>query len=66
MRTAHLRRDEEAVSAVIGTVLLFAGVVSIIGVMMVSMIPVINDLEGAVEKNGMSGQFEKYSFESKN
>ncbi|MBT3771473.1 MAG: hypothetical protein HOE92_05635 [Euryarchaeota archaeon] len=64
MRTAHLRRDEEAVSAVIGTVLLFAGIVSIIGVMMVSMIPVINDLQGAVEKNGMSGQFEKYSFES--
>lgn len=62
--TGHIRRDEEAVSAVIGTVLLFAGVVSIIGVMMVTMIPVISDLEGAVEHGGMSGQFEKYSFET--
>ena len=49
-------RDEEAVSAAIGTVLLFAGVLSIIGVMMMTMIPVIEELEGAVERGNMVTQ----------
>jgi len=49
-------RDEEAVSAAIGTVLLFAGVLSIIGVMMMTMIPVIEELEGAVERGNMVAQ----------
>ena len=42
-------RDEEAVSAAIATVLLFAGVISIISGMMVTVIPVIDELHGAVE-----------------
>ena len=49
-------RAEEAVSAAIGTVLLFAGVLSIIGVMMMTMIPVIEELEGAVERGNMVAQ----------
>jgi len=49
-------KDEEAVSAAIGTVLLFAGVLSIIGVMMMTMIPVISELEGAVERGNMVAQ----------
>ena len=40
-----LQRDEEAVSAAVATVLLFGGVLSIIAMMMVSMIPVIEELE---------------------
>ncbi len=41
----NLQRDEEAVSAAVATVLLFGGVLSIIAMMMVSMIPVIEELE---------------------
>ena len=40
-----LHRNDEAVSAAIATVLLFGGVVSIISLMMVTMIPVIEELE---------------------
>ena len=40
-----LQRDEHAVSAAVATVLMFGGVLSIIAMMMVSMIPVIEELE---------------------
>ena len=51
-----IRRDEEAVSAAVATVLLFGGVLSIIGLMMVSMMPVIEEMEGSVERYDMSAQ----------
>lgn len=56
MRTALLSRDEQAVSAAVASVLLFGGVLSIIGIMLMTMIPVIQELEGAVEKNDMQAQ----------
>lgn len=49
-------RDEDAVSAAVATVLLFGGVLSIIAMMMVSMIPVIEELEGSIERHDMSSQ----------
>jgi hypothetical protein len=52
----HLHREEEAVSAAVATVLLFGGVLSIIGLMMVSMMPVIEEMEGSVERHDMSSQ----------
>ena len=55
MKSALLR-DEEAVSAAVATVLLFGGVLSIIAMMMVSMIPVIEELEGSIERHDMSSQ----------
>ena len=51
-----LQRDEQAVSAAVATVLMFGGVLSIIAMMMVSMIPVIEELEGSVERHDMSAQ----------
>ena len=51
-----LRRDETAVSAAVATVLLFGGVLSIIGLMMVSMMPVIEEMEGSVERHDMASQ----------
>ena len=36
--------------------LLFGGVLSIIGLMMVSMMPVIEEMEGSVERHDMSSQ----------
>lgn len=51
-----LQRDEDAVSSAVATVLLFGGVLSIIGMMMVSMIPVIEELEGSIERHDMSSQ----------
>ena len=56
MRAALLSRDEDAVSAAVAAVLLFGGVLSIIGIMLMTMIPVIQELEGAVEKNDMEAQ----------
>jgi hypothetical protein len=56
LRAALLSRNEEAVSAAVAAVLLFGGVLSIIGVMLITMIPVIQELEGAVEKNDMQAQ----------
>ena len=50
----ELHRDEEAVSAAIATVLLFGGVISIISLMMLTMIPVIEELEGSVERHDMA------------
>ena len=60
---AFVHRDEEAVSAAIGTVLLFAGVLSIIGVMMATMIPVINELQGSIERSDMASQMYDLSVE---
>lgn len=51
-----LSRDEDAVSAAVATVLLFGGVLSIIGMMMISMIPVIEEIQGSVERHDMSAQ----------
>ena len=51
-----LRRDEEGVSAAVATVMLFGGVLSIIGLMMISMMPVIEEMEGSVERHDMSSQ----------
>ena len=50
------KRDDEAVSAAVATVLLFGGVVSIIGLMLVSMVPIIEELEGSIERSDMSSQ----------
>ena len=52
----NLKRDEEAVSAAVATVLLFGGVLSIIGLMMISMMPVIEEMEGSVERHDMASQ----------
>ena len=41
MIRTNLRRDDEAVSAAVATVLLFGGVVSIIGIMLLSLMPII-------------------------
>ena len=51
-------RDEEAVSAAVATVLLFGGVVTIIGIMLLSMMPVIQELEGSLKRNDMQSQME--------
>ncbi|MEE2747535.1 MAG: hypothetical protein VX473_03600 [Candidatus Thermoplasmatota archaeon] len=56
--------DDEAVSAAIATVLLFAGVISIISGMMVAVIPVIDELHGAVERENMVGQMEDIASET--
>tara|TARA_B100000925_G_scaffold141307_1_gene105885 strand:- start:7507 stop:9690 length:2184 start_codon:yes stop_codon:yes gene_type:complete len=57
----ELHRDEEAVSAAIATVLLFGGVISIISLMMLTMIPVIEELEGSVERHDMSAQMMQFN-----
>ena len=53
----NIMRNDEAVSAAIATVLLFGGVVSIIGLMLVSMLPIIEELEGSIERDDMSAQY---------
>ncbi len=58
MRTSNLHRDEEAVSAAVATVLLFGGVISIIGLMLLSMMPIIQELEGSLKRNDMQAQME--------
>ena len=58
MRPCNLHRDEEAVSAAVATVLLFGGVVSIIGLMLLSMMPIIQELEGSLKRNDMQAQME--------
>ena len=58
MRRSGLRRDEEAVSAAVATVLLFGGVVSIIGIMLLSLMPIIQELEGSLKRNDMQAQME--------
>ena len=57
----ELQRNEEAVSAAIATVLLFGGVLSIISIMMVTMIPVIEELEGSVERHDMAAQMTQFN-----
>ena len=52
----RLHRDDEAVSSTVATVLLFGGVVSIIGVMMASMMPVIEEMQGSIERNDVGSQ----------
>ena len=52
----NLVRNDDAVSAAIATVLLFGGVVSIIGLMLVSMLPIVEELEGSIERDDMSAQ----------
>ncbi len=58
MRPCNLHRDEEAVSAAVATVLLFGGVISIIGLMLLSMMPIIQELEGSLKRNDMQSQME--------
>jgi len=53
-----MRRDEEAVSAAVATVLLFGGVISIIGIMLLSLMPIIQELEGSLKRNDMQAQME--------
>lgn len=60
----QLHRNEEAVSAAIATVLLFGGVISIISLMMVTMIPVIEELEGSVERHDMSAQMTQFNHQT--
>jgi hypothetical protein len=57
-------KDEEAVSAAIATVLLFAGVITIISGMMITIIPVVDELHGAVERENMVGQMEDIASET--
>ena len=60
----EMHRDEEAVSAAIATVLLFGGVISIISLMMLTMIPVIEELEGSVERYDMSAQMTQFNHQT--
>ncbi len=53
--------DTNAANSAIATVLMFAGVMSIISVMLVSIVPVINELQGAIESNDAVAQFEDLS-----
>lgn len=59
-----LRRDEDGVSAAVATVMLFGGVLSIIGLMMISMMPVIEEMEGSVERHDMSSQLKLLAHET--
>ena len=61
----QMHRDEEAVSAAIATVLLFGGVISIISLMMLTMIPVIEELEGSVERHDMSAQMTQFNHQTR-
>ena len=63
MITSNLHRDDEAVSAAVATVLLFGGVISIIGIMLLSMMPVIQELEGSLKRNDMQSQMETMGHE---
>ena len=58
MISSNLHRDEEAVSAAVATVLLFGGVISIIGIMLLSLMPVIQELEGSLKRNDMQAQMQ--------
>ena len=63
MNKYSIHRNEEAVSSAIATVLLFGGVVAIVAAMMVTMVPVINELHGSVERNSMSIQMIDYALD---
>ena len=58
MISSDFRRDEDAVSAAVATVLLFGGVISIIGIMLLSLMPIIQELEGSLKRNDMQAQME--------
>ena len=58
MMQNNLRRNEEAVSAAVATVLLFGGVISIIGIMLLSLMPIIQELEGSLKRNDMQAQMQ--------
>ena len=58
MISNNLQRGDEAVSAAVATVLLFGGVISIIGLMLLSMMPVIQELEGSLKRNDMQAQMQ--------
>ena len=58
MTPSCMRRDEDAVSAAVATVLLFGGVISIIGLMLLSLMPIIQELEGSLKRNDMQAQME--------
>ena len=58
---SQIQRDESAASAAIATVMMFAGVLSIISLMLLSIVPVINELEGAIEASDARAQFEDLS-----
>ena len=58
------RKDDDAVSAAIATVLLFAGVLSIISGMMVTITPVINEKHGSIERQAMAGQMTDLALET--
>ena len=49
-------REDDAVSAAIATVLLFAGVLAIISGMMASVTPLIAEKHGSIERQAMAGQ----------
>ena len=53
----QVRNNEEAVSAAVATVLLFAIVLSIISGMMAMIVPTMAELQGAVDRESMEGQF---------
>ena len=53
MIPSSCQRDEEGVSAAVATVLLFGGVISIISLMLLSLMPVIQELEGSLKRNDM-------------
>jgi hypothetical protein len=53
--------DNNAANSAIATVLMFAGVLSIISVMLISIVPVINELQGAIESSDAIVQFEDLS-----
>ena len=58
MNSGSLHRDDDAVSAAVATVLLFGGVITIIGIMLLSMMPVIQELEGSLKRNDMQAQMQ--------
>jgi hypothetical protein len=60
----HRRKDDDAVSAAIATVLLFAGVLSIISGMLVTITPVINEKHGSIERQAMAGQMTDLALET--
>lgn len=57
MRRDLRRENEEAVTAAVATVLLFAIVLSIISGMMAMIVPTMAELQGAVDRETMEGQF---------
>ena len=60
-RINSLITDQKAANSAIATVLMFAGVMSIISIMLVSIVPVINELQGAIESSDAVSQFEDLS-----